>query len=154
SVNGAIPVVQHPAPLFGYYKCDSPFYLALAALQSIGPLTGTSLNNPPALTLYTGDLVAHDSQNQRSQAYVEVTEDAIWQMFKAYIGGPIYAALGNHDTSPDNLDAPYAIDKNGSLSRQFSWNYQHVSKLWEHYGWIDNATQAEASTHYAAYSIV
>ncbi|KAK0727952.1 Metallo-dependent phosphatase-like protein [Lasiosphaeria miniovina] len=144
----------YPAPLFGYYKCDSPFYLALAALQSIGPLTGTSVDNPPALSLYTGDLVAHDSQNQRSRAYVEVTEDSVWQMFKAYIGGPIYAALGNHDTSPDNFDVAHAIDDNGPLGQQFSWNYDHVSKLWEHYGWIDGATQAQASVHYAAYSVL
>ena len=153
-VNGtAAPVVQ-PAPLFGYYKCDSPFYLALAALQSIGPLTGTSSENPPALTLYTGDLVAHDPQAQKSQAYVEVAEDSIWQMFKAYIGGPIYAALGNHDTSPDNMDVAHAIDNNGPIGQQFSWNYDHVSKLWEHYGWIDSAAQEEASLHYAAYSVV
>jgi hypothetical protein len=145
---------NYPAPIFGYYKCDSPFYLALAALQSIGTLTGTSAENPPALTLYTGDLVAHDGQYQRSQAYVEATEDSIWQMFKAYIGGPIYAALGNHDTSPDNLDGPKAIDGDGPLGEQFSWNYEHVSKLWEYYGWINSTTQAEASTHYAAYSVV
>jgi hypothetical protein len=91
--NASIPIA-FPAPLYGYYKCDSPYYLALAALQSIGPLTGTSLQNPPALTLYTGDLVAHDPQNQRSRAYVENIEDSVWQMFKAYIGGPVYAALG------------------------------------------------------------
>ncbi|KAH8888870.1 Metallo-dependent phosphatase [Thozetella sp. PMI_491] len=153
-VNGtAVPIVN-PAPLFGYYKCDSPFYLALAALQSINTLTGTSASNPPALTLYTGDLVAHDPQYMRSQAYVEATEDAIWQMFKSYIGGPIYAALGNHDTNPDNLDVAHAIDDNGPLGQQFSWNYDHVSKLWEHYGWIDQATQEQASLHYAAYSVV
>ncbi|KAK2070531.1 hypothetical protein P8C59_005016 [Phyllachora maydis] len=31
---------SYPVSLFGYHKCDSPFYLALAALQSIGTLTG------------------------------------------------------------------------------------------------------------------
>ncbi|KAK3680633.1 Metallo-dependent phosphatase-like protein [Podospora appendiculata] len=144
----------YPAPLFGYYKCDSPFYLALAALQSVGPLTGTSIHDPPAMTLYTGDLVAHDPQNQRSQSYVEATEDAVWKMFKSYIGGPIYAALGNHDTSPDNLDVAHAIDGNGPLGQQLSWNYEHISKLWQHYGWIDSATQAQASLHYAAYSVL
>ncbi|KAK0719621.1 Metallo-dependent phosphatase-like protein [Lasiosphaeris hirsuta] len=146
--------IINPAPLFGYYKCDSPFYLALAALQSIGPLTGTSLQNPPALTLYTGDLVAHDPQNQRSRGYLEATEGSVWQMFKAYIGGPIYAALGNHDTSPDNMDVPHAIDNDGPLGEQLSWNYDHVSKLWEYYGWIDSATQAQAALHYTAYSVL
>jgi hypothetical protein len=148
-----VTTLSYPAPLFGYYKCDSPFYLALAALQSIGPLTGTSLDNPPAMTLYTGDLVAHDKQHQLSQAYLEATEDSVWQMFKAYIGGPVYAALGNHDTSPINMDAAHGIDGNGPLGQQFSWNYDHVSKLWEHYGWINDTTQMEASTHYAAYAV-
>jgi len=83
-----------PAPLYGYYKCDSPYYLALAAMQAVGPLTGSSVDNPPAFTMYTGDLVSHDPQNQLSQAYVEYTEDAVWQVFKEYIGGPVYAALG------------------------------------------------------------
>jgi len=46
------------------------------------------------MTLYTGDLVAHGPEDELSHAFVEATEDAVWQMFKAYIGGPIYAALG------------------------------------------------------------
>lgn len=146
--------VSTTAPLFGYHKCDSPFYLALAALQSIGPLTGISREIPLALTLYTGDLVAHDPQTQKSHDYLEATEAAVFQMFKAYIGGPVYLALGNHDTSPENEDVPHAIDDSGTLGRQLSWNYEHVTKLWEHHGWIDNRTQAQASSHYAAYSVV
>ena len=92
--NGTAAPVQLPAPLFGHYRCDSPYYLALAALQSIGPLTGTSKDEPPAFTLYTGDLVAHDKQNQRSRDYVQNIEASVWHMFKSYIGGPVYAALG------------------------------------------------------------
>lgn len=46
------------------------------------------------MTLYTGDLVTHGPEDELSHAFVEATEDAVWQMFKAYIGGPIYAALG------------------------------------------------------------
>lgn len=149
----AIPEITDPASIWGYYKCDSPYYLALAALQSIQPLTNTSAKEPPALTLYTGDLVAHDPQVQRSQAYVENVQDSIWQMFKAYIGGPIYVALGNHDTNPDNLDAPHAIDDNGPLGQQFSWNYDHVSALWKHYGWIDDEAVKDASLHYGGYAI-
>ncbi|KAK6067837.1 calcineurin-like phosphoesterase [Seiridium cupressi] len=152
--NGSVAAIQMPAPLYGYYKCDSPYYLALAALQSIGPLTGTSKENPAAFAIYTGDLVAHDSQYQRSRDYVEDIEVSIWQMFKAYIGGPVYAALGNHDTNPDNLDVPHGIDDDGPLGNQLSWNYDHISSLWAYYGWIDPATASEAATHYAAYSIV
>lgn len=52
------------------------------------------------------------------------------------------------------MDAPHAIDHDGPLGQQFSWNYEHVSKLWEYYGSIDHATQAQASVHYGAYSVV
>ena len=36
-----------PAPLYGSFKCDTPYDLALGALSAIGPLTGTSKDNPP-----------------------------------------------------------------------------------------------------------
>lgn len=58
-------------------RCDSPYALGLAALQSIGPLTGTGTGTDQAdvaWTIYTGDLVSHDSQNQLSRAYVEYAE--------------------------------------------------------------------------------
>lgn len=152
--NGSMPAIEFAAPLYGYYKCDPPYYLALAAVQSIGPLTGTSLEDPPAMTFYTGDLVTHaPSQNQLSKAFVEDVEDSVLQMLKAYVGGPIYVALGNHDSSPENQDVPHAIDGDGPLGEQFSWNYEHVSRLWEHYGWINDTTQAEAALHYGAYAV-
>ncbi|CAK7567951.1 MAG: hypothetical protein SEPTF4163_005929 [Sporothrix epigloea] len=146
--------ISVPAPLFGYFRCDSPYFLALAAMQAVGPLTGTSAENPLAFTLYTGDLVSHDSINQLSESYVEYVEASLWQLFKEYLGGPIYSALGNHDTAPANLDAPQAIDDKGPVGRQFSWNYDHVSSLWQHYGWLDAATAQEAALHYGAYSVV
>ncbi|KAK4680270.1 hypothetical protein QC764_211600 [Podospora pseudoanserina] len=153
NLNSTQAVTNQPAPLFGSYKCDSPYYLALAALQSILPLTGVSTENPPAFTLYSGDLVAHEIESASGREYVHSTEVSVWQMFKAYIGGPIYAALGNHDSVPTNLESPHSIDRNGPLGQQFSWHYDHISKLWEHYGWIDNATQTQASLHYGGYSI-
>ncbi|KAK8072239.1 hypothetical protein PG996_005587 [Apiospora saccharicola] len=153
--DAATAPIQLPAPLYGYYRCDSPYYLALAALQSIGPLTGTSAENPAAFALYTGDLVAHGPQTEISRDYIEDIELSVWHMLKSYLGGPVYSALGNHDTSPENLDAPHSLDgPNGTLGRQLSWNYDHVSSLWRYYGWLDNATAAEAATHYAAYSVV
>jgi len=60
----------------------------------------------------------------------------------------------NHDTNPDNSDVAHDIDDNGPLGKQLSWNYDHVSKLWEHFGWIDHQAATEAASHYAAYSIV
>lgn len=60
----------------------------------------------------------------------------------------------NHDTNPDNQDAPHAIDNDGPLGEQMSWNYKHVSSLWSYEGWIDDAAAKQAATHYGAYSTV
>ncbi|KAI9651255.1 hypothetical protein NHQ30_001293 [Ciborinia camelliae] len=141
-----------PAPLYGSYKCDTPYFLALAALQSIGALTGTgSYGSDPAFTIYTGDLVSHDSQNQMSRAYVEYTETSIFSMLKSYIKNPIFPVLGNHDSTPENIDSPHSLP--GPLGEQFSWNYDHVSSLWQHNGWLSKADAEKAAVHYAAYSV-
>lgn len=141
-----------PAPLYGAFKCDTPYYLGLAALQSIGAMTGTGKHiASPAWTLYTGDLVSHDAQNQLSRAYVEYTETSIYDMFKSYIKGPVFAVLGNHDSNPENVEGPHSLP--GPLGQQFSWNYEHVSGLWKNNGWIDAATADQAAIHYAAYSV-
>ncbi|KAH9486374.1 Sphingomyelin phosphodiesterase B [Psilocybe cubensis] len=54
------------APRFGAYQCDSPLSLAIAALDAIPILTGTANTGFP-ITLYTGDLVSHDPDNQLSR---------------------------------------------------------------------------------------
>lgn len=143
--------VALPAPLYGAYKCDTPYDLGLAALQAVGPLTGTSKDQPLAWTVYTGDLVSHDPQSQLSRAYTEYAETSVYGMFKKYITGPVFAALGNHDSNPEAIDSPHNLP--GPLSQQQSWNYDHVARLWQHEGWISPAEAAEARTHYGAYSI-
>lgn len=140
---------KSPAPLYGSYLCDTPYYLGLAALQSIGPLTGTNKSSPPAWTIYTGDLVSHDAENELSRAYVEYSELSVFDMFKTYIGGAVFPVLGNHDTNPEAIDGPHSLP--GPLGQQFSWNYNHVSALWQQDGWI-NETQ-KAALHYGAYSV-
>ncbi|EAW11633.1 PPN1 endopolyphosphatase family protein [Aspergillus clavatus NRRL 1] len=142
------------APAYGTFKCDTPYDLGLAALQAVGPLTGTGKGRHEdslAWTLYTGDLVSHDPAAQLSRDYVEYTETSVFGMFKEYLTGPVFAALGNHDTSPGNIDAPHSLP--GPLGEQQSWNYEHVASLWRHEGWIDSETAAEARTHYGGYSV-
>ncbi|KAI9737357.1 MAG: hypothetical protein M1834_009511 [Cirrosporium novae-zelandiae] len=144
--------ISFPAPLYGAYQCDTPYYLALAALQSIGPLTGTGNSSAKfAWSIYTGDLVSHDEQNQLSRAYTEYAETSIYSMLKSYISGPIFPVLGNHDTNPEAVDAPHSLP--GPLGQQMSWNFDHVSALWQHEGWIDATAAAQARLHYGAYSI-
>jgi hypothetical protein len=59
--------------------------------------------------VYTGDLVSHDSQNELSRLYVEYAEDSVYGMFKTYITGLIFAALGNHDTNLEAIDSPHKL---------------------------------------------
>ncbi|BCR87979.1 PPN1 endopolyphosphatase family protein [Aspergillus chevalieri] len=140
-----------PASAYGAYKCDTPYDLALAALESVGPLTGTANGSPLAWTLYTGDLVSHEPENQLSQKYVEYTETSIFDMLKKYLGGPVFPVLGNHDTAPSNIDSPHSLP--GRLGEQQSWNFEHVTGLWKHEGWIDAKTADEARTQYGGYSV-
>ncbi|KAF2770786.1 hypothetical protein EJ03DRAFT_269756 [Teratosphaeria nubilosa] len=143
--------ISFPAPLYGYYGCDTPYDLGLAALQSVGPLTGTSESNPLAWTIYTGDLVSHDAYYELSRAYVEYAEDSIYYLLKKYLTGPVFPVLGNHDTNPEAIDAPHSLP--GNLSMQMSWNYDHVAGLWQHEGWLNSTAAQQASLHYGAYSI-
>lgn len=146
--------VVSPASAYGAFHCDTPYDLGLAALQAVGPLTGTgkgSHQESLGWTLYTGDLVSHDPESQMSREYVEYTEASIFHMFKKYLSGPVFAALGNHDSSPENIDSPHSLP--GRLGEQLSWNYRHLAGLWQHDGWITNKTAEEAQTHYGGYSI-
>ncbi|KAJ5115155.1 hypothetical protein NUU61_000914 [Penicillium alfredii] len=143
-----------PAPAYGSFKCDSPYDLVLAVLQAIGPLTGTGKGKGKdslAWTLYTGDMVSHDPESQDSREYVEYTEASVYSLLKKYITGPVFAALGNHDTSPANVDSPHNLP--GRLGEQQSWHYEHVAGMWQHEGWITREAADQARTHYGGYSI-
>ena len=151
SSNASITI---PAPLYGAYECDTPYFLGVSALESIGTLTGTAHGDGAqfAWTVYTGDLVSHDSQSQLSRKYAEYAEYSIYYMFKHYMpSGPIFPVLGNHDSNPEAIDAPHSLP--GVLGQQQSWNYKHVSSLWQQNGWITPEAAAQARMHYAAYSI-
>lgn len=96
--------------------------------------------------------MSHDSQNQLSRAYTEYAELSVYDLFKEYIGSPVFPVLGNHDSNPEAIDAPHSLP--GPLGQQFSWNYDHVASLWQHNGWIDSTTANEARLHYGAYSVL
>ncbi|CAL1693975.1 unnamed protein product [Somion occarium] len=139
------------APRFGWFQCDSPYSLVLAALQAIPVLTGTERSGFD-FTVYTGDLVSHDSDNQLSRDYVMYTETVIYDLFKRLLGsGPVYATLGNHDSYNQAQDAPHTLG--GALADQFSWNYDHVAALWKHENWLPESAVQLARAHYAAYMV-
>ncbi|KAH9962705.1 Metallo-dependent phosphatase [Lactifluus volemus] len=140
-----------PAPRYGWFLCDTPFSLAAATIEAIPVLTGTE-DTGFAWTIYTGDLVSHDPENELSRDYITWTETVVYDLFKHTLGpGPIYAALGNHDTYNSDQDATHSLG--GSLAEQFSWNYDHLAGLWEVEEWLPQSAVAQARTHYAAYSV-
>ncbi|KAG6873835.1 hypothetical protein C0995_010447 [Termitomyces sp. Mi166 len=129
---------------------DTPMALGMAALQAIPALADTG-DTGFAWTIYTGDLVSHDSENQLSRRMLGT--------------GPVYAALGNHDTYNSYTclasfvktvalraqDAPSSLG--GTLAQQFNWNYDHVADLWKHEKWLPGAAVDLAKEHYAAYMV-
>ncbi|KAJ3527846.1 hypothetical protein NM688_g8072 [Phlebia brevispora] len=144
-------VTLFPAPRYGAYLCDTPFSLMLAALPSIPILAGVQQTGFD-FTVFTGDLVSHDPDFQLSRDYVKYTEAVLYDLFKRELNsGPVYPVLGNHDTYNQAQDAPHAL--NPPLADQFSWNYDHVSSLWEQKGWIPESAVELARAHYAAYMV-
>ncbi|KAJ3988481.1 sphingomyelin phosphodiesterase [Lentinula detonsa] len=140
-----------PAPRFGTYSCDSPYALVLSALEAIPVLTDTK-DADFDFMLFTGDLVSHDPENENSREFVEYSETVLFDLIKrTLLSGPVYATLGNHDSYSQAQGSPNSLDSPGA--NQYSWNYDHVSALWEHEGWLNGSAVQAARTHYAAYSV-
>ncbi|KAF8589284.1 hypothetical protein K439DRAFT_1525920 [Ramaria rubella] len=148
----SLPSPFQPAPRFGAYECDTPWDLAGAVMHAIGPLTGSVV--PLDFTIFTGDLVSHDGDSALSRAYVEYSQSAVYELFKEYLGGgPVYAAMGNHDTWPQAFDAPHSIQPE-QLAQEFEWNYEHLADLWHTEGWISEQVTAVSKATYSAYSTI
>ncbi|KAH7104878.1 sphingomyelin phosphodiesterase [Auriculariales sp. MPI-PUGE-AT-0066] len=140
-----------PAPRFGAWRCDTPLALGMAALEAIPALTKTE-DTGFAWSIYTGDLVSHDSDNQLSRDYIMYIETLAYDLMRRYLGtGPMYAALGNHDSYNQAQDSPHALG--GKLENQYSWHYDHVAALWQHESWLPSAAVASARAHYGGYSV-
>ncbi|KAF8204403.1 Metallo-dependent phosphatase [Mycena galopus ATCC 62051] len=149
--SASLNVTISAAPRYGAFLCDSPISLVTAAMEAIPPLTGTE-GSGFDFTVYTGDLVSHDPDNQLSRAYVEYTESLLYDLFRKTLGsGPVYAVLGNHDSYNQAQDAPHSLG--GALASQFSWNYDHLAALWQHEDWLPASAIALAKAHYSAYMV-
>ncbi|KAF8434337.1 sphingomyelin phosphodiesterase [Boletus edulis BED1] len=141
-----------PASRYGAYQCDTSFSLLLAAMEAIPQVTET-LGTGFDFSLFTGDITAHDSDNQYSRAYVEYCEVTVYNLLKQFLGpAPVYATLGNHDTYIQFQMIPYALG-GFVLGNQFNWLYDHVSTMWYYEGWLPAASVEYARTHYAAYTV-
>ena len=106
-----------------------------------------------SFTIFTGDIVSHDNDDQLSRAYVEYEENVTYAVFKAEMGnGVIYPTLGNHDSLPEAFNTPDNINGGDGATNAFSWNYDLLSSLWQQDGWINAAEASYASTHYGAYA--
>ena len=139
-----------PASRFGYLYCDSPPDLALSAFSTMDQFVDRSSIK---FTIFTGDIVGHDNDDQLSRAYVEYEETVTYQTFKAQMGNsPIYPTLGNHDSLPEAYNTPNSINNSSGSSNIFSWNYELLSSMWQADGWITENQTTYAATHYGAYA--
>ena len=140
-----------PASRFGYLYCDSPPDLALSSFKSMPQFFDLK---DVSFTIFTGDIVSHDNDDQLSRAYVEYEENVTYAVFKAEMGNiPIYPTLGNHDSLPEAYNTPNNIKPHGGgQNNALSWNYDLLSGLWLQDGWITDAEATHASKHYGAYA--
>lgn len=124
---------------------QSPADLALSTFTAMDQFINKS---DVAFTIFTGDIVSHDNDDQLSRAYVEYEESVTYAVFKAAMGdSPIYPTLGNHDSLPEAFNTPNNINggTNGT-NNTFSWNYDLLSSLWAQDGWINATEQQFAAT--------
>lgn len=75
-----------PASRFGALFCDAPPDLAISAFSAMPQLINKS---DVAFTIFTGDIVSHDRDDQLSQAYVEYEENITYALFKAEMGNSV-----------------------------------------------------------------
>ncbi|RDH21065.1 Metallo-dependent phosphatase [Aspergillus niger ATCC 13496] len=108
-----------PCSTWGSPHCDPPLRLLhsmLSALQS---------QQQPHLTLFTGDIVAHDIWNT-SQQSVLACFNATYSALHT-LNNPVYAAIGNHDTHPVNIFP--GVDTPEELNVE--WAYNALTTHWK-----------------------
>lgn len=79
-----------PASRFGALYCDAPPDLAISAFSAMPQLINKS---DVSFTIFTGDIVSHDRDDQLSQAYVEYEENTTYALFKAEMGNSVIGRI-------------------------------------------------------------
>ncbi|GAT25519.1 acid sphingomyelinase [Aspergillus luchuensis] len=85
-----------PCSTWGSPHCDPP-------LKLLHNMLSTLQSQQPHLTLFTGDIVAHDIWNTSQESVLasfNATNSALHTLLNNH---PIYASIGNHDTHPVNF---------------------------------------------------
>lgn len=98
-------------------------------------------------------MVTHDASWHLSRELTWYTQQSIFDLMHRWLGsGPVYSAIGNHDTAPSDFAAPSSLpDGRGD---QFSWDWLNVARLFKKEGWITSPEDLkEVRTHYAGYSV-
>lgn len=72
-----------PASRFGYLYCESPPDLALSSFTSMRSFFDL---DDVCFTIFTGDIVSHDNDDQLSRAYIEYEETVTYEVFKSRDG--------------------------------------------------------------------
>ena len=150
--DGVVPRanISAPAHYWGNYTCDAPWSLigsTYEAIRHVGRSHGYDMG------LCTGDLVVHDDLFRYSHDLVEYSARSLFDSLAEVLGRhvPVFATLGNHDSSPENFYAPHAMPKHQST--QFDWDSDFMARLWRENGWIDAAGEEQARSHYACFSV-
>ncbi|KAK0553545.1 hypothetical protein OC846_002466 [Tilletia horrida] len=141
--------VSAPAAYWGNRKCDSPWSLVVAALESVNKING----GPVDAALYTGDMVTHDANWHLSRDLTFYTQQSLFDSMRYFFGPttPVFAAIGNHDSSPSDAASPHSLpDGRGD---QFSWDWDNNARLWQAEGWLNPLEARQAASHYAGYSV-
>lgn len=142
--------ISEKAVYWGNYKCDSPWPLAVSAMQSVKHLNrGENVD----MSVYTGDMVTHDSDWHLSNDLITYTQQAIFDTMKHFLGnGPVFSAIGNHDTAPSDQSSPRNLPDKGPRE-QFSYDWNNLKRLFEAEGWFSHEEAKQVSRHYGGYSI-
>lgn len=115
--------VADQATKYGHYNyCDMPLDVVRSALEDMRKHKNISM------IYMTGDLVAHAVWETSRTKNLEVVK-TIAELFREYLGDiPVIPIIGNHETHPVNVFAPYFIQ--GPTSN--AWLYKGFI---EHWGW-------------------
>lgn len=134
---------------WGNFHCDTPWSLTLSTLEAVTPLNG---GEQVDMTIHTGDMVVHDLAQYISQDLVKYTHQSLYDSIRAMLGkGPVFNAIGNHDSSPSDFASQGALPD--GRSDQLSWDWDNLARLWEAEGWFDHAEAEQVRSHYAGYSV-